>query len=170
MQAIINIAPPVVASGTQSMLIQLAPLILIFGIFYLIFIVPQRRKDKQRKEMRAAIATGDKIITIGGIRGRVIRVYENSVIISVGKDNTKIEVMKWAIGDKDGGVVERKTAAESKDSEEPAKKPRKLGVFGKAKPEPEEEVQAESYDELDESIEEIEGEVAKAEAAETNKV
>ena len=92
-------------------LIMFAAVILIF---YFLIIRPQRKRDKEAKDMLAAIKKGDKIVTIGGIRGTVAIVKESTVIIKV-DDNTRIEFSKSAISQ----VLNKK---EEPAAEKPAKK------------------------------------------------
>ena len=56
------------------MLIQLLPLFLIFAIFYFLLIRPQQRRAKEHREMVAAVQRGDKIVSSGGVRGKVVKV------------------------------------------------------------------------------------------------
>jgi len=63
-----------------EMFVQLLPLFLIFAIFYFLLIRPQQKKAKQHKEMVAAIQRGDKILSSGGMRGKVIRVINDNDI------------------------------------------------------------------------------------------
>ena len=63
-----------------EMFVQLMPLFLIFAIFYFLLIRPQQKKAKQHKEMVAAIQRGDKILSSGGMRGKVIRVVNDNDI------------------------------------------------------------------------------------------
>ena len=63
-----------------EMFVQLMPLFLIFAIFYFLLIRPQQKKSKQHKEMVAAIQRGDKILSSGGMRGKVIRVINDNDI------------------------------------------------------------------------------------------
>jgi len=63
-----------------EMFVQLLPLFLIFAIFYFLLIRPQQKKAKQHKEMVAAIQRGDKILSSGGMRGKVIRVVNDNDI------------------------------------------------------------------------------------------
>ncbi len=58
----------------EQMLIQLMPLFLIFAIFYFLLIRPQQRRAKEHREMVAAVQRGDKIVSSGGVRGKVIKV------------------------------------------------------------------------------------------------
>ena len=63
-----------------EMFVQLMPLFLIFAIFYFLLIRPQQKRAKQHKEMVAAIQRGDKILSSGGIRGKVVRVINDNDI------------------------------------------------------------------------------------------
>ena len=53
------------------------PLILIFGVFYILLIRPQQKKVKQHKEMLNNLKKGDKVITTGGIIGKISKVHDN---------------------------------------------------------------------------------------------
>lgn len=72
----------------------------ILGVFYLLLIRPQRKKDKQIQEMRKNIKEGDEILTIGGIYGKVLNVKEDTLTIEVGADKTKLKIATWAVGKK----------------------------------------------------------------------
>ena len=63
-----------------EMFVQLMTLFLIFAIFYFLLIRPQQKKEKQHKEMVAAIQRGDKILSSGGMRGKVVRVINDNDI------------------------------------------------------------------------------------------
>ena len=58
----------------ELMLIQLMPLFLIFAIFYFLLIRPQQRRAKEHREMVADVQRGDKIVSSGGVRGKVVKV------------------------------------------------------------------------------------------------
>ena len=77
--------------------IQMLPLILIVPIMYFLLIRPQKKKDKETTRMRNAIKVGDEIITIGGIVGKVVRTKDDALIIQVGADKVKFEIMRWAV-------------------------------------------------------------------------
>lgn len=72
------------------------PLILIVLVFYLFFIRPQMRKTKDQKKFREALSKGDKIITIGGIHGKILEVKETIVVIEVDGQN-RLTLEKSAI-------------------------------------------------------------------------
>ena len=78
-------------------MLNFIPLILMFVVFYFFVIRPQKKKANEINEMRENLKVGDKIITIGGIIGKIILVKEDYLVIETSSDNTKIEVMKWGI-------------------------------------------------------------------------
>ncbi|MXW84138.1 MAG: preprotein translocase subunit YajC [Rhodothermaceae bacterium] len=59
------------------------PLLLIFLVFYLFIIRPQQKREKKRKAMIEAVKRGDKVVTAGGIHGKVHQVDESSVLLDV---------------------------------------------------------------------------------------
>lgn len=79
------------AGGGSSMWVQLLPLLLIFVIFWLFFILPQRKRAKKQQEFRDALKEGDKVVTIGGIHGKIHSIKETTVIISTGSGTIEIE-------------------------------------------------------------------------------
>ena len=96
------------SAQTQQMIMGLLMWVVVFGVFYFLLIRPQKKKDKQLKEMRENLSVGDKVTTIGGIIAHVAKVEENAVILEIGPNRTKVPFEKWAIG-----TVESK---ESKDA------------------------------------------------------
>ena len=71
--------------------------VVFFAIFYFLLIRPQKKKDKQLKDMRNNLNVGDKVITIGGIVANVAKVEEDVVILEIGPSRTKVPFEKWAI-------------------------------------------------------------------------
>jgi len=70
----------------------LLPLLLIILVFYFFFIRPQAKKNKELKKFRENLKKGDKIITIGGIHGKIVEVSDKIVIIEVeGQNRLKME-------------------------------------------------------------------------------
>ena len=84
--------------------------ILLLVVFYFLLIRPQRQQEKKITAMRKAVQAGDKVITIGGIRGRVVKDKEETLILEIG-NQTRIEVMRWSIS----SVVE--PAPDKKDNQ-----------------------------------------------------
>ena len=114
------------AATTGSMWPTLIMFAAVILIFYFLIIRPQRKRDKEAKDMLAAIKKGDKVVTIGGIRGTVAIVKESTVIIKV-DDNTRIEFSKNAIS----AVLNKK---EESASEKPAKKEKEEKIEKVEKP------------------------------------
>ena len=83
------------AAGGSS-LPMLLPLLLI-PVLYLVMIRPQQKRQKQWQEMLAAIKAGDRVTTAGGIRGIILSIKDDVIVIRVAPDNVKLEVAKSAI-------------------------------------------------------------------------
>ena len=79
----------------------LLPLIILGGLFYVLLILPQRRRQKKMEQMRSDIAVGDEVRTIGGIIGRVVADDDDVVTIDIGGQN--LRVVKRAIAGKTEG-------------------------------------------------------------------
>ena len=77
--------------------VQFVPLILIFVIFYFMLIRPQRKKDKEAKKMLESLKVGDRICTIGGIYGTIVRIKDDVMTIEVGENKTQLVFARWAI-------------------------------------------------------------------------
>ncbi|HHL58042.1 MAG: preprotein translocase subunit YajC [Bacteroidetes bacterium] len=75
---------------------SLLPLFLILVVFYFFFIRPQSKKTKEQRKFREALKKGDKVLTIGGIHGKVIEVKDTTVILEVG-NQIKMTVEKSAL-------------------------------------------------------------------------
>ncbi len=87
-------AADVTAQGglMPSVFIQLLPLVILFALLYFVMIRPQRKKEKETQAMLAAVKVGDKIVTIGGIAGKVTKIKDEYVYMesgSVGNPNEK---------------------------------------------------------------------------------
>ena len=77
--------------------VQFVPLILIFVIFYFMIIRPQRKKDKEAKKMLESLKVGDRICTIGGIYGTIVRIKDDVLTVEVGEAKTPMVFARWAI-------------------------------------------------------------------------
>jgi preprotein translocase subunit YajC len=73
------------------------PLLLLSPLMYFVMIRPQQKRQKQWQQMLGSIKTGDKVTTAGGIRGIILSIKDDAIIIRVAPDNLKIEVAKSAI-------------------------------------------------------------------------
>ena len=84
-------------SPVVSLLFTFGPLVLLFAVFWFMMIRPQRKKDKQVKEMLNNLKAGDRICTIGGIYGTITGLKDDTITLSVGRDNLSMVVARWAI-------------------------------------------------------------------------
>jgi preprotein translocase subunit YajC len=100
--------------GGSSWVTMLVTFGLIIVIFYFLIIRPQRKKQKDAQSLLSNIRKGDRVSTIGGMRGTVQAVKENTVVLKV-DDNTKIEFNKNAIS----AVLERKEEEVEEGKEKP---------------------------------------------------
>ena len=73
------------------------PMVLIFVVFYFMLIRPQRKKDKKVKEMLNNLKAGDRVCTIGGIYGTIVGIKDDTVTLSVGRDNMSMVIARWGI-------------------------------------------------------------------------
>jgi len=78
-------------------LIGMLPLLLLIPLMYFVMIRPQQKRQKQWQSMLGGIKTGDRVTTAGGIRGIILSIKDDAIIIRVAPDNIKIEVAKSAI-------------------------------------------------------------------------
>ncbi len=84
---------------TATLISQLVIFGVIIFFMYFIMIRPQKKKEKEQKNMRNNLQIGDVVTTIGGITGIVVRKTEDTVVIETGSDKSKIRVKIWAISE-----------------------------------------------------------------------
>jgi preprotein translocase subunit YajC len=94
-------------NGEGNQLMNFLPLILIVLVFYLFFIRPQMKKSKDQKKFREALKKGDKVITIGGIHGKILEVTEKTITLDVG-NQMKMTFEKSAIAADPSAQIEAK--------------------------------------------------------------
>ena len=70
---------------------QFIPLIAFIAIIYFLFIMPQRREQKRHREMVAALAKGDEVLTSGGIIGEIVHLADDAVTIRTGESRVVVE-------------------------------------------------------------------------------
>jgi preprotein translocase subunit YajC len=91
----------------KNPLIQFLPFLLIFGIFYLLLIMPMRRRQKKHQELLGKLTKGDRVITNGGIFGTVVDAEGDVLTLRIA-ENVKIQVARSAVAGlaKDAGTVD----------------------------------------------------------------
>lgn len=108
-------------------LISFIPLILVFVVMYFLMIRPQKKKDKQIQDMRNSLQVGDEIVTIGGICGKIVKTKEDTIVIAVGADKVKFEMMRWSVSSVTNHATKTKKTEEANVEEEVKKVvPKKL--------------------------------------------
>lgn len=75
---------------------QMLPLLLILVVFYFFFIRPQTKKNKEQRKFREALKKGDKIVTVGGLHGKVAEIKETTIVLDAG-NQVKLTIEKSAI-------------------------------------------------------------------------
>ncbi|MDX1653401.1 MAG: preprotein translocase subunit YajC [Brumimicrobium sp.] len=74
---------------------QIIMLLLILGVFYFFMIRPQMKKQKELKKFREGLSVGDKVVTIGGIHGKILEVTDTNVLLSC--EGSKLRIEKSAV-------------------------------------------------------------------------
>ena len=85
------------AAAIPAGVAEFLPFVLIIGVFYLLLIRPNQKRQAQWQSMLGSLKTGDKITTSGGIRGVILNIKDDVIQLRVPPDNIKIEVVKSAI-------------------------------------------------------------------------
>ncbi len=98
---------PQQGGSTQSTWWSLLPLLLIIVVFYLFFIRPQMKRSKDQKKFRENLQKGQKVITIGGIHGRIVEIQDTTVTIEV-ENQVRLKVEKSAIALDNTQTIENK--------------------------------------------------------------
>lgn len=88
--------PPGGTSGPASILIQLAPIVLVLAIFFFLVIRPQQRERRKREEMLAALRKGDRVVTSGGLIGTIVGLSEQTLSIKIA-DSVRVECLRSAV-------------------------------------------------------------------------
>jgi preprotein translocase subunit YajC len=84
-----------------SLLVQFLPFAMILAIFYLMVLMPMRKRQKKVQEFQAALKAGDRVVTTGGIYGQITKVTDQVVQLQIAQ-NVRIEIAKVAIGGMQG--------------------------------------------------------------------
>ena len=93
LMTMVQAAPAGQPGGAVSLLLGIAPWLLIFVIFYVLMIRPQQRRVKEHQDAIAAVKRGDEVITGGGIRGRVTKVGDDEAEVEIAS-GVRVRVVK----------------------------------------------------------------------------
>ncbi|MFP4518453.1 MAG: preprotein translocase subunit YajC [Oceanicaulis sp.] len=114
-----TIATAAGGGGLGYMLIQLAPFLLIFIVFYFLLIRPQQQRAKKHREMIENLRRGDEVVTQGGIVGKINKIADNDVTVEIA-EGVRVKVIKHTI-------TEVRTRTEPANDPAPAKSGSKDG-------------------------------------------
>ena len=97
-------APPQ-GGGQGGGIMSFLPLIAIVVVFYFFMIRPQMKKAKEQKKYIESLKKGDRILTVGGIYGKVVEVRDDNTIIMEVEDGTKMRIAKSAVSNDTTGTL-----------------------------------------------------------------
>lgn len=89
-------APAPASGGTESTLITLLPLVLMFVVLYFVMIRPQMKRQKEHKAMIEALAKGDEVVTAGGLLGKVSKLGDTYLHVEVAS-GIELQVQRTAV-------------------------------------------------------------------------
>lgn len=72
-------------------------LVLLLLVFYFMLIRPENKRKKEAEQMRSGLKKGDRVTTIGGIIGKIVKVDEDTIVIETSEDRVRLELTKWAV-------------------------------------------------------------------------
>ena len=72
-------------------------LVVIIAVFYFLLIRPQKKREKEAKNMMDSLKKGDRIVTIGGFYGKIVSVKDDIVVLNLGGENNKVKIEKSAV-------------------------------------------------------------------------
>ena len=97
MEILANVQPPAGNSGASSIIM----IVIMIVIFYFFMIRPNMKKQKEAKKFRENLAVGQKVITIGGIHGKILEVAESTVLINSEGSKLRLEISAIASSTED---------------------------------------------------------------------
>jgi preprotein translocase subunit YajC len=83
--------------GVLGQFAGLLPFVLVVGIFYFVLILPTQKRQKKQKEMLDGLSAGDRVVTTGGLRGTIVSVKEDTLILRVPPQDVRLEVVRSAV-------------------------------------------------------------------------
>ena len=98
-----NVWTQLAQAQTQSPLVSLVPIFLVFGIFYFLLLAPMRKRQKALQKVVEGLKRGDKVVTNGGLIGEIAAVEDRVVHLKLG-ENVKVRVLKSAIAGLEGSA------------------------------------------------------------------
>jgi preprotein translocase subunit YajC len=85
------------STGAAGGLSLFLPFIILIAAMYLLIFLPQKRREKKAREMLSALKVGDKVVSIGGVAGKIINIKDDEVTIETSVEKTQVIFKKWAV-------------------------------------------------------------------------
>jgi preprotein translocase subunit YajC len=83
-------------AGSSNPLFQLIPFVVIFGVFWFLFIGPMRKERKKTQELLSNLKSGDRVVTVGGLRGRIVGITDDMVKLQIAQ-SVQVEISRSAV-------------------------------------------------------------------------
>ena len=83
--------------ASQSMIPMIIMTLAMFAIFYFLMIRPQKKREQEAADMKSSLKVGDVILTVGGIKGKVIKLTDDYMIIETSNSKTRMEFTRAAL-------------------------------------------------------------------------
>ena len=83
--------------GILQSIMPIIMIVVLIAVFYFFMYRPQKKQDKEQKDMRDNLAVGDEITTIGGIIGKIVSIKDETVLIETSSERNKIRILKTAV-------------------------------------------------------------------------
>lgn len=99
------------AQSILSILLSLSPIFIMVVIMYFLMIRPEKKRRKKEKAMLDALKRGDRICTIGGIYGTIMDIKDDTLTLSVGRDNLSMVIARWAVRSVEDVTIENESQA-----------------------------------------------------------
>ena len=99
-------------SGGQmaiATILQMSPILIMVVLMYFLMIRPERKRRKKEKALLDALKRGDRICTIGGIYGTIMDIKDDTITLSVGRDNLSMVIARWAVRSVEDATIENES-------------------------------------------------------------
>ena len=89
-----------IMGNVSGMLATFLPLVIMFGLMYLLLILPEKKRTKKYNAMLSELKVNDEIITRGGVVGKIITLEDEYMVVQSGPDRTRFKMLKTSVSQK----------------------------------------------------------------------
>ncbi|HZJ69253.1 MAG TPA: preprotein translocase subunit YajC [Candidatus Eisenbacteria bacterium] len=137
------------AAPSGGLLVSLLPMILIFGVMYLLMVRPRKKEEQKMRQQIDAMRVGDTVVTIGGIVGKIMNIADDEITISSSVANTMMTFKKQAISTVIQSEENKKLSEKLREESGEPEKKSFFDRFKKNKEDGEENLEEEASEEKD---------------------